>query len=57
METAHPAKFPEEIEQLLGFSPEVPPALAEVEQKEERYLTMPADYEAFHKLLLERYDR
>jgi len=57
METAHPAKFPEEIEQLLGFSPEVPPALAEVEQKEERYLTMPADYEAFHKLLLQRYDQ
>ncbi len=57
VETAHPAKFPEEIEQLLGFSPEVPPALAEVEQKKERFLAMPADYEAFHKLLLERYDR
>ncbi len=39
VETAHPAKFPEEIEQLLGFSPEAPPALAEVERKEERFLT------------------
>lgn len=56
VETAHPAKFPEEIEQLLGFSPEVPPALAEVERKEESYLKMPADYAAFHKLLLNTYN-
>jgi threonine synthase len=55
LETAHPAKFPEEIEQLLGFSPEIPPALAEVEEKEERYLTMPADYGKFQDLLLEHY--
>jgi threonine synthase len=55
VETAHPAKFPEEIERLLGFSPEVPAALAEVEKKQEEYKTMPADYAAFQKLLLERY--
>ena len=55
VETAHPAKFPEEIEQLLGFSPEVPSSLAEVERKEERYLEMPADYGAFHKLLIRTY--
>ncbi len=55
VETAHPAKFPEEIKQLLGFSPEAPPSLAEVEGKEERYLEMPNDYGAFHKLLLKTY--
>lgn len=55
VETAHPAKFPDEIEQLLGFSPEAPPSLAEVERKEEQYLKMPNDYQAFHKLLLEKY--
>ena len=55
VETAHPAKFPEEIEQLLGFSPEVPPALAEVESKPEHYRTMPPDCAAFRKLLLETY--
>jgi threonine synthase len=55
VETAHPAKFPEEIEQLLGFSPEVPPSLSEVERKEEHFLTMPNDYAAFHKQLLESY--
>jgi threonine synthase len=55
VETAHPAKFPEEIEQLLGFSPEVPSSLAEVERKQEQFHTMPVDYGAFHKLICERY--
>jgi threonine synthase len=55
VETAHPAKFPEEIEQLLGFSPETPSSLAEVERKQERFLTMPADYGAFHKLICKQY--
>ena len=55
VETAHPAKFPEQIEQLLGFSPEVPPSLAEVEKKKEQYLTMQADYAAFHKLIFDTY--
>jgi threonine synthase len=55
VETAHPAKFPEEIERLLGFSPEVPMPLAEVERKQEQYRTMANDYAAFHTLLLERY--
>ncbi|NLT66145.1 MAG: threonine synthase [Acidobacteria bacterium] len=55
VETASPAKFPEEIERLLGFSPEVPFSLSEIERKEEHYLTMPADYGAFHELLLKTY--
>jgi len=55
VETAHPAKFPEEIERLLGFTPEAPPSLAELEQKDERFLTMPADYGAFHRLILDTY--
>ena len=29
--------------------------LAEVERKQEQYRTMPVDYAAFHKLILERY--
>jgi threonine synthase len=55
IETAHPAKFPEEIEKLLGFSPEAPSSLAKVEQKKESYLTMPADYKSFRGLILDRY--
>ncbi|HSW39172.1 MAG TPA: threonine synthase [Acidobacteriota bacterium] len=55
VETAHPAKFPEEIEKLLGFSPEIPPGLADIEKKQERCLSMPADYGAFRKLLRDHY--
>ena len=56
VETAHPAKFPEEIERLLGFSPEVPASLSAVETKPEHYLTLPADYAAFHRLLVNTYE-
>jgi threonine synthase len=56
VETAHPAKFPEEIEKLLGFSPEVPESLSAVETKKEHYLNLPADYAAFHRLLLDTYE-
>ena len=55
VETAHPAKFPEEIEQLLGFSPKAPATLADVESKPEQYQKMPPDYAAFKRLLLETY--
>jgi len=57
LETAHPAKFPEEIERNLGFTPDVPPALAEAEQRREDYDRMPPDYERFVAYLLERYGR
>ncbi len=55
LETAHPAKFPEEIERLLGFSPEAPPALAALDSMAEDYDRMAVDYAAFRDYLLERY--
>lgn len=55
VETAHPAKFPEEIERLLGFAPETPQSLTEVENKQEQYLTLPVDYEAFRRFLSRRF--
>jgi len=55
LETAHPAKFPEAIEEMIGVVPDVPPSLAGLEAKEERYATMGADYEAFKDRLLERF--
>lgn len=54
LETAHPAKFPEEIQRLLGFSPPVPPALAALDQLAEDYDRLPADYGAFRDYLLSR---
>ena len=47
LETAHPAKFPEEIEKTLGFTPQVPPALAALDKLPEDYDRLPVDYAAF----------
>lgn len=55
IETAHPAKFPEEIISLLGLEPPVPPSLEGIEDHPEHYLTMANDYEAFKAYLLEGY--
>jgi threonine synthase len=55
VETAHPAKFPEEIESLLGIVPELPPSLRGLEEKPESYGHLSADYEAFRKLLADRF--
>jgi threonine synthase len=51
LETAHPAKFPEEIENVLGFAPEVPPALAALDKLPEDYDRLPVDYDAFRDYL------
>jgi threonine synthase len=55
VETAHPAKFPEEIEELLSFSPELPKMIAEIENKQENYLCIENDYQEFYQLLTEKY--
>ena len=51
METAHPAKFPDEIRSLTGIDPEVPPSLARIEQLVEEYPTIDVDYETFRTML------
>lgn len=55
LETAHPAKFPEEINRLLGFDPELPPSLQGLEQKQEQYDTIETTYAAFKEYLLLKY--
>jgi len=57
LETAHPAKFPEEINRLLGFDPDLPPSLKGLEENQEDYGKMKNDYEEFKKKLLERYGK
>lgn len=47
LETAHPAKFPEEINRLLGFDPELPPSLQGIEEKSENYGKIENNYQAF----------
>ena len=51
LETAHPAKFPDEIISLTGIDPAVPPSLARIEQLTEEYPTIGVDYELFRTML------
>jgi threonine synthase len=55
VETAHPAKFPEEIQAVIGVDPPLPPSLVGLEERRETYERLPADYEPFRALLLERF--
>lgn len=55
LETANPAKFPEEIEKNMGWSPDVPPAMAAAIRQPEDFDRMEADYEKFKKYLLEKH--
>lgn len=52
LETAHPAKFHEEMEKLLGFEPELPPALALLDHSSETYSQMQVNYNTFKEFLL-----
>jgi threonine synthase len=51
LETANPAKFPEEINRILGISPAVPESLSKLDKLKEDYIKMTADYDEFYKYL------
>ncbi len=55
LETANPAKFPEEIEKNMGWSPDVPPAMAAAIQQPEDFERMGADYDLFRTYLLQHH--
>jgi threonine synthase len=55
LETAHPAKFPDEIEKVLGFTPEVPPTLAALDTLSEDYDRMGVSYDAFRDYLIAKH--
>ena len=55
VETAHPAKFPEEIQATIGVQPDPPPSLIGLEDRPEDYAVMSAAYEPFRDLLLARF--
>jgi threonine synthase len=46
MATAHPAKFPDAIEQAIGIRPALPPALADLMARPERFTVLPNDLAA-----------
>jgi threonine synthase len=55
LETAHPAKFPEEIRAILGFDPPLPPSLQGIEDKKESSVAMANDYAKFKDFLRKNY--
>ncbi len=55
LETANPAKFPEEIEKMMGWSPDIPPAMEAALKLPEDFDRMDADYEKFKAYLIQKY--
>jgi threonine synthase len=51
LETAHPAKFPDEIRELLAIEPQLPPSMQDLDKKKEVYEHLPNDYEQFKAYL------
>ena len=53
-ETAHPAKFKEKVDEILGIDIEIPERLAEFMKGEKQSITMSKDFEDFKKYLITR---
>ena len=54
LETAHPAKFPDEIEDLLGITPELPASMKDIDQKKGESFELSASYKEFNNYLKSR---
>ena len=54
LETAHPAKFPDEIGELLRIVPELPPSMRDIDTRRGGGLSLPADDAALKAYLRER---
>ncbi|MGA3267493.1 MAG: threonine synthase [Verrucomicrobiota bacterium] len=55
VETANPAKFPEEIEKMMTWSPDVPPRMEAALKLPEDFDRMGADYEKFKSYLIQQH--
>ena len=44
LETAHPAKFPDEIRELLQLDPDLPPSMKDIDGRSGEPALLPADY-------------
>ena len=47
IETADPAKFPEQIKRLIGIEPQIPSCLCGIDDKAEDFISIANDYEVF----------
>lgn len=51
LETAHPAKFPDEVRGLLGITPELPPSMRGIAEREGEPIYLTGDYGEFKEFL------
>ena len=49
--TAHPAKFPDAVEDAIGIRPPLPAHVADIMKKEERFTVLPADLERVEEFI------
>ena len=52
--TAHAAKFPDAVERATGVRPSLPARLGDLFEREERYVTLPNDFDAVTAYVAER---
>ncbi len=55
VETAHPAKFPEAMQAILGIDPPLPPSMEAALVGEESFVSLESSYEAFSRYLHETF--
>ncbi len=55
VETANPAKFPEEIEKMMTWSPDIPPRMEAALKLPEDFDRMGADYDKFKAYLIQQH--
>jgi threonine synthase len=55
LETAHPAKFPEEIQKVLSIDPPLPASMEGLDKQTESYDRLENDYAQFKSYLVNRY--
>jgi len=51
LETAHPAKFPDEIRELLGINPDLPSGMKDIDERSGEPVLLSADYGEFREYL------
>ena len=54
LSTAHPAKFPEAVEEVTGVHPELPAHMADLFERDEEFDVLPNDLAALKKYIVER---
>jgi threonine synthase len=54
LSTAHPAKFPDAVERATGERPVLPPHLADLMERKERFTVLPNDFGAIRTYITER---